>query len=120
MSDLGVGFLKQKFMQSNLVRVEEMRMRRRDVEQWMSHRMLPDNLRERIRRHEQYKWQETKGVEEDSLIQSLPRDLRRDLKRHLCWSLLKRVSTFVQLHPAFFYLVIKECCSLHFIYMIDV
>nr|XP_010321519.1 cyclic nucleotide-gated ion channel 1-like [Solanum lycopersicum] len=84
----------QKFMQSNLVRVEEMRMRRRDVEQWMSHRMLPDNLRERIRRHEQYKWQETKGVEEDSLIQSLPRDLRRDLKRHLCWSLLKRVPIF--------------------------
>ncbi|KAH0756426.1 hypothetical protein KY290_026696 [Solanum tuberosum] len=70
----------QKFMQSNLVRVEEMRTRRRDIELWMSHRMLPDNLRERIRRHEQYKWQETKGVEEDSLIQNFPRDLRRDLK----------------------------------------
>ncbi|KAH0670003.1 hypothetical protein KY289_024496 [Solanum tuberosum] len=84
----------QKFMQSNLVRVEEMRARRRDIELWMSHRMLPDNLRERIRRHEQYKWQETKGVEEDSLIQNLPRDLRRDLKRHLCWSLLKRVPIF--------------------------
>ncbi|XP_049405985.1 cyclic nucleotide-gated ion channel 1-like [Solanum stenotomum] len=84
----------QKFMQSNLVRVEEMRMRRRDVEQWMSHRMLPVDLRDRIRRHEQYKWQQTKGLEEDSLIQNLPRDLRRDLKRHLCWSLLKRVPIF--------------------------
>jgi len=71
-----------------------MRVRRGDVEQWMSHRMLPNNLRERIRRPEQYKWQATKGVEEASLIQNLPRDLRRDLKRHLCWSLLKRVSTY--------------------------
>jgi len=81
-------------MQFNLVRVEEMRVRRCAVEQWMSHRMLPLNLRQRIRRHEQYKWQETRGVEEDSLIQNLPRDLRRDLKRHLCWSFLKKVSTY--------------------------
>lgn len=57
----------------------------------MSHRMLPENLRERIRRYEQYKWQETRGVEEESLISNLPKDIRRDLKRHLCWSLLKRV-----------------------------
>ncbi|XP_060213349.1 cyclic nucleotide-gated ion channel 1-like [Lycium barbarum] len=84
----------QKYLQSITVRVEEMRVRRRDAEQWMSHRMLPENLRERIRRHEQYKWQETRGVEEDSLIHNLPRDLRRDLKRHLCWSLLKRVPIF--------------------------
>ncbi|KAH0671333.1 hypothetical protein KY289_025826 [Solanum tuberosum] len=86
----------QKLMQFNLVRVEEMRVRRCAVEQWMSHRMLPLNLRQRIRRHEQYKWQETRGVEEDSLIQNLPRDLRRDLKRHLCWSLLKRAVTDIE------------------------
>ncbi|OIT38534.1 PREDICTED: cyclic nucleotide-gated ion channel 1-like [Nicotiana attenuata] len=84
----------QKYLQSITVRVEEMRVRRRDAEQWMSHRMLPDNLRARIRRHEQYKWQETRGVEEDLLIHNLPRDLRRDLKRHLCWSLVKRVPMF--------------------------
>ncbi|KAH0670007.1 hypothetical protein KY289_024500 [Solanum tuberosum] len=84
----------QKYLQSITVRVEEMRVRRRDAEQWMSHRMLPDNLKERIRRHEQYKWQETRGVEEDLLLQDLPRDLRRDLKRHLCWSFLKKVPIF--------------------------
>ncbi|KAH0676361.1 hypothetical protein KY285_024162 [Solanum tuberosum] len=84
----------QKLLQFDLVRVEEMRARRWDVEQWMSNRMLPLNLREQIRRHEQYKWQQTKGVEEDSFIQNLPRDLRRNLKRHLCWSLLYRVPIF--------------------------
>lgn len=84
----------QKYLQSITKRVEEMRVKRRDAEQWMSHRMLPENLRERIRRYEQYKWQETRGVEEQSLISNLPKDIRRDLKRHLCWSLLKRVPMF--------------------------
>ncbi|XP_059312479.1 cyclic nucleotide-gated ion channel 1-like [Lycium ferocissimum] len=84
----------QEFLQSITVRVEGMRLRRRDAEQWMSHRMLPDNLRERIRRYEQYKWQQTRGVDEDHLISNLPKDLRRDVKRHLCWSLLKRVPMF--------------------------
>jgi cyclic nucleotide gated channel len=71
-----------------------MRVKRRDAEQWMSHRLLPDSLRERIRRYDQYKWQETRGVDEDSLIHDLPKDLRRDIKRHLCLDLLMRVNFF--------------------------
>ncbi|KAJ0054522.1 hypothetical protein Pint_00580 [Pistacia integerrima] len=81
----------QKYLQSKTVRVEEMRVRRRDAEQWMSHRMLPENLKDRIRRYEQYKWQETRGVEEDTLVRNLPKDLRRDIKHHLCWDLLKKM-----------------------------
>ncbi|KAK3037310.1 hypothetical protein RJ639_032072 [Escallonia herrerae] len=84
----------QKYLQSITVRVEEMRVKRRDAERWMSHRMLPENLRERIRGYEQYRWQETRGVEEESLVRNLPKDLRRDIKRHLCWALLKRVPMF--------------------------
>lgn len=57
----------------------------------MSHWLLPGSLRERIRRHEQYKWQETRGVGEDNLIRNLPKDLRRDIKRHLCLALMMRV-----------------------------
>ncbi|CAK9165783.1 unnamed protein product [Ilex paraguariensis] len=38
----------QKYLQSITVRVEEMRLKRRDAEQWMSHRLLPENLRERF------------------------------------------------------------------------
>lgn len=86
----------QKFLQSTTVRVEEMRVKRRDAEQWMSHRMLPENLKERIRRYDQYKWQETRGVEEDTLVRNLPKDLRKDIKRHLCLALVKRVSVFTK------------------------
>ncbi|CAI9775067.1 unnamed protein product [Fraxinus pennsylvanica] len=84
----------QTYLQSTTLRLEEMRVKRRDAEQWMSHRLLPESLRERIRRYEQYKWQETRGVDEENLIHNLPKDLRRDIKRHLCLALLKRVPMF--------------------------
>ncbi|GMY15255.1 cyclic nucleotide-gated ion channel 1-like [Fagus crenata] len=84
----------QQYLQSTTVRDEEMRVKRTDAEQWMSHRMLPENLRQRIRRYEQYKWQETRGVVEENLVRNLPKDLRRNIKRHLCLDLLKRVPMF--------------------------
>ncbi|XP_033148408.1 probable cyclic nucleotide-gated ion channel 3 [Brassica rapa] len=84
----------QKYLQSTTVRIEEMRVKRRDAEQWMSHRMLPDDLRKRVREYEQYKWQETRGVEEEALLSSLPKDLRKEIKRHLCLNLLKKVPWF--------------------------
>lgn len=84
----------QTYLQSLTIRLEEMRVKRRDSEQWMHHRMLPPDLRERVRRYDQYKWLETRGVDEESLVQTLPKDLRRDIKRHLCLALVKRVPLF--------------------------
>ncbi|XP_011093039.2 LOW QUALITY PROTEIN: cyclic nucleotide-gated ion channel 1-like [Sesamum indicum] len=84
----------QQFVQSITGRLEEVRMKRQDIEQWMSQRMLPEGLRARIRQYEQYKWQQKRGVEEESLISNFPKDLRRDIKRHLCWNLLTRVPLF--------------------------
>ncbi|KAL0345804.1 UNVERIFIED_CONTAM: putative cyclic nucleotide-gated ion channel 5 [Sesamum radiatum] len=84
----------QTYLQSLTIRLEEMRVKRRDSEQWMHHRLLPSDLRERVRRYDQYKWLETRGVDEESLVQSLPKDLRRDIKRHLCLALVKRVPLF--------------------------
>ncbi|XP_075653517.1 putative cyclic nucleotide-gated ion channel 8 isoform X3 [Castanea sativa] len=87
----------QTYLQSLTVRVEEMRIKRRDSEQWMHHRLLPQDLRERVRRYDQYKWLETRGVDEESLVQSLPKDLRRDIKRHLCLNLVRRVPLFANM-----------------------
>lgn len=85
--------LLQTYLQSLTIRLEEMRVKRRDSEQWMHHRLLPQELRERVRRYDQYKWLETRGVDEESLVTSLPKDLRRDIKRHLCLALVRRVSS---------------------------
>ncbi|KAF9623029.1 hypothetical protein IFM89_036010 [Coptis chinensis] len=84
----------QTYLQSITLRLEEMRVKRRDSEQWMHHRSLPQDLRERVRRYDQYKWLETHGVDEENLVQSLPNDLRKDIKRHLCLELVRRVAIF--------------------------
>ncbi|KAJ8528079.1 hypothetical protein K7X08_015530 [Anisodus acutangulus] len=87
----------QTYLQSLTIRLEEMRVRRRDSEQWMHHRLLPQDLRERVRGYDQYKWQETRGVDEENIVQNLPKDLRRDIKRHLCLALVKRVPLFANM-----------------------
>ncbi|KDP33464.1 hypothetical protein JCGZ_07035 [Jatropha curcas] len=87
----------QTYLQSITVRLEEWRLKRRDTEEWMRHRQLPQNLRERVRRFVQYKWLATRGADEESILRALPIDLRRDIQRHLCLDLVRRVPFFSQM-----------------------
>ena len=75
-----------------MARIEEWRVQRRDTEEWMQHRQLPEELRERIRRFDQYKWLAARGVDEREILQELPLDLRREIQKHLCLKLVRRVS----------------------------
>ncbi|GFP99715.1 putative cyclic nucleotide-gated ion channel 18 [Phtheirospermum japonicum] len=87
----------QTYLQSMTVRLEECRIKRRDTEEWMRRRQLPHALQERVRRFEQYKWHTTRGVDERSILRSLPLDLRREIQRHLCLNLVRRVPFFSQM-----------------------
>ncbi|XP_024996393.1 probable cyclic nucleotide-gated ion channel 14 [Cynara cardunculus var. scolymus] len=87
----------QTYLQSITVRLEEWRLRRRDTEEWMRHRQLPSDLQERVRKFVQYKWLATRGVDEESILHALPTDLRRDIQRHLCLDLVRRVPFFSQM-----------------------
>ncbi|XP_047317204.1 protein CNGC15b [Impatiens glandulifera] len=87
----------QRYLQSSTVRLEEWRIRRTDTEQWMRHRQLPQELRLSVRKYEQYKWVATRGVDEEMLLKGLPMDLRRDIKRHICLDLVRRVPLFGQM-----------------------
>lgn len=71
----------------------EMQLRRRDVEQWMSHRRLPDELRRKVRQAERFCWAATRGVNEEELLEKLPEDLQRDIRRHF-FNFLKKVRIF--------------------------
>jgi len=62
------------------------------MDEWMRHHQLPAYLQERVRRFVQVKWLATRGVEEESILQALPADIRRDVQRHLCLDLVRRVS----------------------------
>lgn len=70
-----------------------MTLRRRDVEQWMSHRRLPEDLRRQVRQAERYNWAATRGVNEEILLENLPEDLQRNIKNHLC-KFVKKVRIF--------------------------
>ncbi|GMJ02678.1 CYCLIC NUCLEOTIDE-GATED CHANNEL 20, cyclic nucleotide gated channel 20 [Hibiscus trionum] len=71
----------------------EMSLRRRDVEQWMSHRRLPVELRRKVREAERYNWAATRGVNEEMLVENLPEDLQREIRRHL-FKFVKKVRIF--------------------------
>lgn len=73
----------QNFLQSLGSRQLEMSLRRRDIEKWMSHRRLPEDLRRRVRQAERYTWAATRGVNEEVLLENLPEDVQRDIRRHL-------------------------------------
>uniref|UniRef100_A0A2N9H0X0 Cyclic nucleotide-binding domain-containing protein n=1 Tax=Fagus sylvatica TaxID=28930 RepID=A0A2N9H0X0_FAGSY len=87
----------QRYLQSATLRLEEWRIRRTDTEQWMHHRQLPPELKQSIRQYDQYKWLATRGVDEETLLDGLPMELRREIKRHLCLSLVRRVPLFNQM-----------------------
>ncbi|KAL5208205.1 hypothetical protein ABZP36_032640 [Zizania latifolia] len=84
----------QSYLQATMVRLEEWRTKRTDMERWMNHRQIPQPLKQCVRRYHQYKWVATRGVDEEALLEDLPMDIRRDIKRHLCLDLVRRVPLF--------------------------
>ncbi|PNX71866.1 cyclic nucleotide-gated cation channel protein, partial [Trifolium pratense] len=101
MSIIGLGLLLfalligniQNFLQALGRRRLEMQLRGRDVEQWMSHRRLPEDLKRRVRQAERYSWAATRGVPEKMVLENLPEDLQTDIRRHL-FKFVKKVRIF--------------------------
>ncbi|GMH20678.1 hypothetical protein Nepgr_022519 [Nepenthes gracilis] len=85
------------YLQSLTVRLEEWRLKRRDTEEWTRHQQLPKDLKQLIRCFVQYRWLATRGVDEKAILRGLPSDLRRDIQRHLCLDLVRRVPLFSQM-----------------------
>ncbi|KAF8033251.1 hypothetical protein BT93_D1997 [Corymbia citriodora subsp. variegata] len=87
----------QRYLHSTTIRIDQWMIQRTDTEQWMHHRHLPPKLRQSVRMYDQYKWATTRGVDEEALLGDLPMDLRREIKRHLCFDLVRRVPLFNQM-----------------------
>lgn len=73
----------QTFFQALGSRGLEKSVRGLDIEQWMSHQKLSEELKMKIRESEQNNWVTTRGVNELMLLGNLPEDLQRDIRRHL-------------------------------------
>lgn len=84
-----------------------MQLRNRDLEWWMRRRQLSHRLRVRVRQQECCRWAATRGIDEESIVGNLPEGLRRDIKRHLCLDLLRKVPLFEQLDD----LILNNVCD---------
>ncbi|TXG71130.1 hypothetical protein EZV62_006065 [Acer yangbiense] len=84
----------QLYLQSETTKSEEMKLKVREIEQWTTFKKLPENLRLQVKKYQQHVWRETKGVDVQNLLNNLPSDLRRNIKRELCLELIKKVPIF--------------------------
>ncbi|KAG6528927.1 cyclic nucleotide-gated ion channel 2-like [Zingiber officinale] len=84
----------QVLLHAVMARKRKMQLRSRDMEWWMKRRQLPSRLRLRVRQYERQRWAVTRGEEELEIIKDFPEGLRRDIKRHLCFDLIKQVPLF--------------------------
>lgn len=76
-----------------MVKNKKILLRFRDIEWWMRRRQLPSHLRQRVFHYESQRLAITGGEDEMELIKDLPDGLRRDIKRHLCLDLIKKVKS---------------------------
>ncbi|KAK6152608.1 hypothetical protein DH2020_012247 [Rehmannia glutinosa] len=81
----------QVFLHAVMAKKRKMQLRCRDMEWWMRRRQLPAQLRQRVRRYERQKWATLGCDDEMELIKDLPEGLRRDIKRFLCFELIKKI-----------------------------
>ncbi|KAK6926774.1 Ion transport domain [Dillenia turbinata] len=87
----------QRYYLSATIRIEDWRIKMTNTEEWMHQRQLPPELRECVRKYERSKWVTTQGVDEESLFNSIPPELHRAIKRHLCLDLVRQVPVFDQM-----------------------
>ncbi|KAL8158193.1 hypothetical protein AgCh_002764 [Apium graveolens] len=91
----------QNFLQALGRRYLEMSVRHFEVEVWMKRRRLPGNLRKQVRESERYHYAATRGINELALLENLPQDLQRDIRRHLFKLFVKKFPILAMRdHPA--------------------
>ncbi|XP_022714568.1 cyclic nucleotide-gated ion channel 1-like [Durio zibethinus] len=82
-------FVKQIYLQSKTLKLEELRLRNREIEQWKSFKKLPYKLQRQIKQYQRYKWQESRGVDVENLLKNFPKEIIMNIKSEL---FLKRLT----------------------------
>lgn len=82
------------YLQSVTKKSEKVRLKEREIEQWMSSRQLSEKFQMEFKKYQPYKWQEIPRIDVASNLLNLPKDLKRNIKRELCLEQIKQVSSF--------------------------
>lgn len=84
----------QIYLQSKTMRSEEMRLKLREIEQWMPYQKLSKDLQQQVKKHQGYVWRETRGVDVENFLNTLPKNLKRNINRELFSHVLLKVPMF--------------------------
>ncbi|XVF10035.1 hypothetical protein REPUB_Repub07fG0149100 [Reevesia pubescens] len=84
----------QIYLQSKTMKLEELRLRTREIEQWKPFKTLPPQLQKEIKQYQRYRWQESRGVDVENLLKNFPKEMIKNIKRELCLELLRKVKQF--------------------------
>ncbi|GLT45919.1 hypothetical protein SLA2020_197140 [Shorea laevis] len=84
----------QIYLQSKTMKLEEMRLATREINQWKPFKKLSPKLKEEVHEYQRYVWQHTRGVNVEKLLQNLPKELKKNIKGELCLDLLSKVELF--------------------------
>ncbi|PRQ33341.1 putative potassium channel, voltage-dependent, ELK [Rosa chinensis] len=82
----------QTYLLAKVARSEDMRAKQQEIAVWMSFHSLPRNLKTRIWQSLKYKLKENTGIDVETFLHLLPRELSKDIKRHICYNPLREVS----------------------------
>ncbi|KAH9646524.1 Cyclic nucleotide-gated ion channel 1 [Citrus sinensis] len=107
------------YLQSGTIKLEEIKSKAREIEQWRTFEMLSQSLQQRVRNHQQYVWQEMRGIDVENLLNNLPVNLNWEMKSELCLEVLKKVPMFQMMGKSILsemckclkpVLYVQECC----------
>lgn len=107
------------YLQSGTIKLEEIKSKAREIEQWGTFEILSQSLQQRVRNHQQYVWQEMRGIDVENLLNNLPINLNWEMKSELCLEVLKKVPLFQMMGKPILsemckclkpVLYVQECC----------
>ncbi|GAY33556.1 hypothetical protein CUMW_275500 [Citrus unshiu] len=84
-------------MQSDTERSQKIKQMWEEIKQWQHFKDISNKVQDQIRKDKRNNWEETKGVGIDNLVNNLPKDTGKKIKRDLGRKLLKNVSSH---HPS--------------------
>ncbi|XP_052290343.1 uncharacterized protein LOC102627720 isoform X17 [Citrus sinensis] len=84
----------QIYLQSRTVRLKEMTVKPREIEEWKPFQNLSANLQQEMKKYKPYIRRKTNHIDIENLLNNIPKELGKKIKRELCWHLLKKVHEF--------------------------
>jgi hypothetical protein len=83
-----------KMLKMEAKKSEAIKRKMRPIEFWIARNQLPSDMTGRIISYIQYRLEENKDFDMEKPIPQFPNYLTKEIKRHLCLPLLKKVSLF--------------------------